>query len=225
MWRRNVRVGGLLLAMIGLSSAGISADSDPRPSGSLTLMGFGPEYAVYVTRVGDASLAAYMTRAEDGPARLEWSVGLVAQDFLAEPRSVTLTSLPDGKYNVRWWNGQVRAVGKTLLSGVGATRQVVVGERPEHVTLEAPVGIAAPTRLNVVWGRVGAPDDVSVYVDDVYIGHAFHSAELSVFGLRKGARRVRIAAAGYRPVDLYVTLSTQVETTRFVQMRRLGRED
>ncbi len=225
MWRRNVIVAGLLLAMVGLSSAGIAAESDPDPSGSLTLMGFGPEYAVYVGRVGEVSPAAYMTRATDGPARLEWSVGLVAQDFLAEPRSVTLTSLPDGRYNVRWWNGQVRGVGKTLLSGVGAARQVVVGERPEHVTLAAPVGIAAPTRLNVVWGRVGAPAAVSVYVDDVYVGHAFDSAELSVFGLRKGGRRVRIAAAGYRPVDLYVTLSTQVETTRFVRMRRLGRVD
>lgn len=188
-------------------------------------MGFGPEYAVYVTRADPAGAAVYMTREKDGPVTLEWSVGFSPDGFVGEARSATLSGLPEGTYAAHWWNGQVRSVGKTLLNGVGSVQQVTVGAHPAHLTLEPPDGVAAPTRLNVVWGRVGAPNDVSVYVDDLYVGHAFDSAELSVFGLPKGERKVRIVAPGYRPVELNLTLSTRNETTRFVRMPRLGRDE
>ena len=203
----------------------IAQADDPAGVGTLTLMAMGPEYAAFVTRPDDPSLRAYITRAAAGPVTLEWSAGLPEDSFAAEARSATLAGLSPGVYLVSWWSGQVRAAGKTLLSGLGATRHVTVGSLPAHVTLDAPDGIAAPTRLNIVWGRVGLPSDVSVYVDDIYIGHAFDSAELSVFGLAKGDRRVRIAAPGYRPLDLTVALSTRHETTRFVRLPRLDGEE
>jgi len=216
---RRRALGALIVVILALP---LAADCDVSARGTLTLVEFGPEYAVYVTRADGHGPSAYMTRRTDGPVTLEWSVGLSADAFHGEARRVTLDALPEGAYTVQWWNGQVRSVGKTLLSGVGSVRQVTVGARPGHVTLEPPDGIASPTRLNVVWGEVGEPNDVSVYVDDVYVGHAFDSAELSVFGLPKGERHVRVLAPGYRPVDLNLTLSTRNDTTRFVRMRRLG---
>ncbi|MAF12449.1 hypothetical protein CMK11_18540 [Candidatus Poribacteria bacterium] len=218
-----------MLALVAMAAAlpllAIAQADDPAGVGTLTLMAMGPEYAAFVTRPDDPSLRAYITRAAAGPVTLEWSAGLPEDSFAAEARSATLAGLSPGVYLVSWWSGQVRAAGKTLLSGLGATRHVTVGSLPAHVTLDAPDGIAAPTRLNIVWGRVGLPSDVSVYVDDIYIGHAFDSAELSVFGLAKGDRRVRIAAPGYRPLDLTVALSTRHETTRFVRLPRLDGEE
>lgn len=225
MSRNSRRVLALVAMAAALPLLAIAQADGPAGVGTLTLMEMGPEYAAFVTRPDDPSVQAYITRAAAGPVTLEWSAGLSEDSFAVEARSATLAGLSPGVYLVSWWSGQVRAAGKTLLSGSGATRQVTVGSLPAHIALDAPDGIAAPTRLNIVWGRVGRPNGISVYVDDIYIGHAFDSAELSVFGLAKGERRVRIAAPGYRPLDLSVELSTRHEATRFVRMRRLGRED
>ncbi|MBT3266835.1 PEGA domain-containing protein [Candidatus Poribacteria bacterium] len=218
----NARWRALALVAVAVTTPILCAAQDgPAGSGALTVTGFGPEYAALVTGPDSAAVSAYMTRSAAGEVALEWSIGLPADAFATDARSATLAGLSPGVYVVRWWSGQVRMVGKTLLTGPGVEQRVTVGSGPALVPLHAPDGIAAPTRLNVVWGRVAAPNDVSVSVDGIYIGHAFDSAELSVFGLPKGERRVRVTAPGYRPVDLTVSLSTRHETTRFVRMRRL----
>jgi hypothetical protein len=206
-----------LAAFAGASVVLAAADE----TGGLTLTGFGPEHAVYVSRVDGSAPTAYVTRDADGRATLEWSSGAHAVVFQAEARTATLEGLPAGIYTVRWWNGQTRAVGKTLLSGVGMMEDVTVGASTRHLSLTPPDGVVSPTRLNVVWGDVGLPAGVTIAVDDAFVGQAFDSAELSVFGLGKGERRVTLVADGYRPVSFTVSLDTQRESTRFVRFQPL----
>ena len=168
-----------------------------------------------------AAPKAYITRDADGLVTLEWSLGAPDVVFRPEARTATLEGLPAGVYTVRWWNGQTRAIGKTLLSGVGMAKDVTVAAGARHLSLAPPEGVVAPTRLNVVWGEIGSPGGVMVAVDDAFVGHAFDSAELSVFGLGKGARRVTLTAAGYRPIGFTVSLDARRESTRFVRFQRL----
>ncbi len=210
-----------VLASLWVVAWALSGHAAEVDAGALTLMGFGPEYTAYVARLDGSAPTAYITRDADGPVTLEWSSGMPDVAFHVQARTATLEGLPAGVYTVRWWNGQTRVRGKTLLSGVGMAEDVTVGARPRHLSLTPPDGVAAPTRLNIVWGDLAIPGGVRISVDNAFVGLAFDSAELSVFGLGKGERSVSIRATGYRPVTLIVALDARRESTRFVRLQRL----